>query len=161
MLLASSRTTTTTCRRRRGGERDGAGKEDAEDERRPLPVVGGGASVTAQRSGRRCQEGARARWIYAAAARISAAGDGNRPAAAGFRGGAGAGEGKFPAVGFSRVRRALPRAVADAPHMALRIVQNAARSKKFSAPRRLPRLLERPFSSRARYTGGFFAARPI
>jgi hypothetical protein len=30
--------------------------------------------------------------------------------------------------------------------MALRIVQNAARPKKVSAPRRFPRLLEHPFS---------------
>jgi hypothetical protein len=45
--------------------------------------------------------------------------------------------------------------------MPLRFVQNAARSKIFTAPRHLPRLLERLIPSRARYTGGFFAAQSI
>jgi hypothetical protein len=55
----------------------------------------------------------------------------------------------------------MPRAVADAPDMPLPFVQNAARPKFFTAPRRLPRLLERHIPSRARYIGRFYAARPI
>jgi hypothetical protein len=45
--------------------------------------------------------------------------------------------------------------------MALQIVQNVARPKKFAAPRRLPRLLERLFSSLALHTGDFFTTPPI
>jgi hypothetical protein len=40
-------------------------------------------------------------------------------------------------------------------------VQNAARSKFFTAPRRLPRLLERRIPSRAHYIERFYTARLI
>lgn len=116
--------------------------------------------TTARRSGRCCRQEARARWIYGAAASNSGTGGGidrrRRDFAAAARWemeGVGAG-GNFQPFGYSRVRQAMPRAVADASHLALGIVQNTARPKIFTAPRRLPRLLEERFRLRALQISG-------
>jgi hypothetical protein len=141
-----------TRRRREGGRGEGAPtttrrwrrrERHSAAERPPLP--GGGAGDADLRRGGAQKRGRRR----------------SRPAAAGFRvggrwGNEGAGGGNFQPLGFWRGRGALPRAVADASDMPLRFVQNAARPKKITAPRRLPRLLERLIPSRARYTGSFF-----
>jgi hypothetical protein len=65
---------------------------------------------------------------------------------------------KFPAVVYSRASEQMSRVAADASHMAPRIVQAAARTKKFATPPRIAHLLEDRFHLHALHTGGFYSA---
>jgi hypothetical protein len=117
---------------------------------------------------RRRREEARARLIYGAAASYSRAGGGidrqRRNCAAAARGGGERGnggrgrareEGNFSRCVFARVRRDAARCSRRLTFGA-RIVQTAARPKKFAAPPRIARLLEGRFRALPRIfpTGG-------
>jgi hypothetical protein len=143
-------------RRRRGGGRE---KRRTCTHRWRWRRVG-----TARRNGRNCREEARARQTYSAAASYSGAGGGidrrrgNRAAAVRWENGGRRCRGEFSAVVYSRAFAEMPRAAADASHLAPRIVQNATRPKNFAASPRIARLLEGRFRLRALYIGGFFSA---
>jgi hypothetical protein len=63
----------------------------------------------------------------------------------------------FPAVGASRACEKMPRAAADASHMAPPIGQNAAHTKSFTTPSRIAHPLEDNIRIRTLHTGGYYS----
>jgi hypothetical protein len=79
----------------------------------------------------------------------------------GFGGGAARRGGKFQRGSFLRLPRPMPRTGAEAQSLVPRIGQTGPRPKKFTAPRRMQRLLEERFHDPALHIGGLYSARPI
>jgi hypothetical protein len=150
----------TWRRRHRVWRGEGAGEAGRSAGLVPVGGDGGGsiqrdgAAETVGRSRGRGVSTARRRATAGPVAKSTGSGGSVRAAAQWENGGRGR---KFLAVVYSCASAEMPCAAADASHLAPRIVQNTARTKKIAAPPQIARLLEGRFRLRALYIGGFLA----